>query len=194
MPEEDQLIAEFSRIRDEIIQLNGQAFTALTGSLTINFAILSTVFATEAPKFKPAFLPFIALVVLFAGTILLCHKIRMAHRLGLFLQYFVQPRLEGIQWPSVYFQYREVYQQRNSGWYCSLGERFVEVQKLILLFAQLIDIGVIFWLGNNAFLFCAAIILVIQVIACRSIDNYDAVEDTFKAISMAGHSVPSDHQ
>jgi hypothetical protein len=194
MPVADQLLEEYSLIRDEIVQLNGQAFTVVTGSLTINFAILSAMFTTQVSSPKPVFLPFIALVVLFAGSLLLSHKIRMAHRLNFFLQYYIQPRLKGIQWPSTYSQYRKVYEKRHPGWFKSLGERFVEVQKLVLLITQFIDIGVMLWLGNNVFPTGAVIILVVQVIVWRSVDNYDPVEDTFKNMrNLAEQDAPPDH-
>ena len=101
----DQILVEYSSIRDEINLLNAQAFTTVTGSLTFNFVILGWMFASNNGSRELLFLPFIAVLILIIGNLLILHKIRDAHSLALYQKYFIERELIHIKWATVCFDY-----------------------------------------------------------------------------------------
>ena len=57
MTEQEQAIEEFKTLREEILQLNGEACATLIGGLTLNFAILGTAFSSSRGPTELAPLP-----------------------------------------------------------------------------------------------------------------------------------------
>jgi hypothetical protein len=203
MNEKNEILAEYSSIRDEILQLNSQAFVTITGSLTINFTILGAMFSNverilsnNNPLQELIFLPFIGFMVLILGNILLSHKIRIAHRLALFVKYFIEEKNKNIRWSRTYFDFKEKYDKKKGKFVASITERFVEVQALILVIAQLINIVIIiYFLMNfyykkilnlslhNIILVALIISLIIEFSLLRMLNNYKPYKEIFKELS-----------
>lgn len=128
---ESNIRQEFSTIRDEILQLNSQAFALVGGSLTINFTIIGFGISKSGTNDINPMLPFIGILLLVASNILIAHKIRMAHRLAYFIKIYIAPNLKGIKWSDVYFAYRK---RSDSGynWFVRyIAERFVHTHGVL---------------------------------------------------------------
>jgi len=130
--------AEYASIREENLQLNSQAFQLIGGSLTLDFVILGYGLSKAEPGQLDPLLPFTGIITLFVANLLIAHKIRMAHRLAIFLKFFVVPKLPGILWPKVYFEFREGFERNNKS-VAKIAERFVIVQTGAIMAAQLIN-------------------------------------------------------
>jgi hypothetical protein len=182
MEPEEQLLEEYKSIRSEIQQLNGEAFTIVTGSLTANLALLGVAHAAHPPvRSRSQYLAFFAL---FIGTVFIAHKIRMAHRLGLFLKIFVQPNLEGIQWPGVYFSYRLLFDAQRSSKYELLLERFANVQTAVLFGFQILNLVVlVLWSEAFALATFGLALLVWEVSLVNAIGDYKRIEATLTQVA-----------
>jgi hypothetical protein len=182
-PGDQVMFEEYSRTREEIDQLNGQAFATLTGSLAVSLAILGAFFTSTRPREELVALPFLAFLALAVGSLVLAHKIRMAHRLALFLKYFVQPTIPQLKWPDTYFKFRELFKHKHPGLLASFPERFVEVQNSALVAAQFAAIGFTVYFGSRWLAGASGIILFVQLVLLRRINDYDAMEAVFKSMT-----------
>ena len=186
METEEQILAEYSSVRTEIIQLNGQAFAIVTGSLALNFVILGAMFSSQKPLNDLLFLPLIALLVLAAGTIFLAHKIRAAHRLALFQKHFIENRLPEIKWGQVYFRYRETFDRKYKNPFDRLPERFVNVQNFVLFVAQIIDSIILITFRETSvhtvFLILAVAVFLLQFLFLHKINDYEPMKRVFALI------------
>lgn len=189
MSKEKVMLEEYSRIREEIYQLNGQAFAVLTGSLGFNFALLGAMYSSSRCREDLYMLPFFAFLVLAASSLLLAHKIRMAHRLGFFLKYFVQPKLEGIQWPGVYFEYRELFNQKHKGLFWPLVERFAVVQIFVLVIIQFVDF-ILFFRERLILVVISLIIGVLQIVLLHCFFDIKTMQKVFEEISQPTEDTP----
>ena len=177
---------EFSTIRDEILQLNSQAFALVGGSLTINFTIIGFGINKHGTKNIDPMLPFIGILLLVASNILIAHKIRMAHRLALFIKYYIEPSLEGIKWADVYFDYRKKFNLEHNWFVRHIAERFVDTQTSVLCIAQFVNVLILLncsgTIGKYLLAISAAILLIFQIILLRTINNCKSMESIFKLL------------
>jgi hypothetical protein len=159
--QENEMLAEYSSIRDEIRQLNSQAFTSISGSLTLNLIILGWMLGSSAPS-NMIFLPFMAFIILITANFLIAHKIRAAHRLALYQLNFIENNLPQIRWARVYFDFRKRVEKEKGKFRVSITERFDEVQLLAIVVVQIFDILIIGYYGSTCidqFLLCLSIII-----------------------------------
>lgn len=146
----DAIIAEYSAIRDEILQLNNQIFVAFTSSLGLNATVLGWMFSKNNPV-DHIHLIAIGAFVLLLGNALSLNKNRLAHRLAYYQKFFIEERLPDIQWARAYFNYRDVYQKRKNHQehdvLISLPERIAESSTLLIVSVQILNavVAVIFW-------------------------------------------------
>lgn len=184
MEPEEQLLEEYKSIRSEIQQLNGEAFTIVTGSLAANLALLGVAFSSSRSPESLKLVPLLGFFALFIGTVFIAHKIRMAHRLGLFLKIFVQPNLDGIQWPGVYFSYRLLFDAQRSRKYELLLERFANVQTAVLFGFQILNLVVlVLWSEAFALAMFGLALLVWEVSLVNAIGDYKSIEATLTQVA-----------
>jgi hypothetical protein len=140
--ERDEVLAEYGAMRAEVLQLNSQIITIFVGTLTLDISVLGWFFANDD---LGAFyvLPTIGVFFLVLGSTVLTNRLRLAHRLGMFQKYFIEPRLPGITWATVYFRYRE--QLRLKKGVSTWGERLTESG--FLLGVGLINLGILAFNG-----------------------------------------------
>lgn len=143
---ESAIIAEYSSIRTEILQLNDQAFKSLMGSIALDITVLSWMFSREDPS-QYFSMPAIGVFILFAGVLVLLNRNRLAHRLAIFQKIFIEPRIPDICWARVYFQYREEHAKKHSGWFSSWGERIAESGGNTILIIQIVNLLVFLYYG-----------------------------------------------
>jgi hypothetical protein len=67
---------------------------------------LGWLFGKESPR-QFCRLPTVGVFLLVLANIVLLNRNRLAHRLALFQRYFLEPRLPGTCWATVYFAYRD---------------------------------------------------------------------------------------
>jgi hypothetical protein len=121
--DQEVILAEYAAMRAEILQLNGQIVTIFAGTLTLDVSVLGWFFSKDAPGGAIA-LPTIGIFFLALGSTVLTNRLRLAHRLGMFQRYFIEPKLPGITWATVYFQYRD--ELRKASGASTWGERLTE--------------------------------------------------------------------
>lgn len=139
----DVILAEYRSVRDEIMQLNGQLFTVIGSSLTLNVAVLGWLFARDEPAEFFGF-PTVRIFILFVGNSILLNRNRVAHRLALFQKYFIETRLPAICWGRVYFEYRKYYQGGRFGpW----AERLADSGTYVLFSASVINLVILLYFG-----------------------------------------------
>jgi hypothetical protein len=138
-PYKDAIVAEYANIRAEILQLNGQIFTILTGSLALNVTILGWMFSKDDPS-KYLYLPTIGVIVMFVACILLLNRYRLSHRLAIFQKVFIESRIPDICWARVSLQYRDEYSKHDKTCFSSWGERIAESGVYTLSIIQLVNL------------------------------------------------------
>lgn len=186
----DALLAEYRTVRDEIEQLNGQAFTVLSSSLALNVAVLGWLFGRERSSEFFA-LPTVGILLLLCGTIILLNRNRLAHRLALFQKYFIESRIPDICWGRVYFEYRESYP--TAGFVTRCAERLAESGVYVLIGAGLVNLCILVILGLRPFFESASTdidwaqvanfaislaLVVLQICFARLMTNYRAIDVT----------------
>jgi glucose uptake protein GlcU len=183
METDEKILAEYSSVRSEILQLNGQAFAIVTGSLTLNFAILGAMFSSQNPLEDLLVLSLIAMLILAAGTILLAHKIRAAHRLTFFQKHFIENRIPEVMWGKIYFKYRTIFDREYKNPFDRLSERFVNAQNFVLIIAQFIDFVILIKYRETSehtiFIISAVIIVILQCLFLKKINNYKSMKNVF---------------
>jgi hypothetical protein len=121
--EREAMLAEYSAMRAEVLQLNSQIVTIFAGTLTLDVSVLGWMFVKDVPQSYWVF-PTVGIFFLALGSVVITNRLRLAHRIGMFQKHFIEPRLPGIQWASVYFEYRELL--RQDGGASTWGERLTE--------------------------------------------------------------------
>lgn len=137
--DKDSILEEYRNIRSEILQLNSQAFTAVTLFLGADMTILGWMLSKNPSEYL--FLPTVGVLILFGGCILLLVRNRLAHRLGIFQKHFIETRIPHIYWARAYFLYREKFAE-NTTFFEKYGERLAESNVYVLNTAQLVNMVV----------------------------------------------------
>lgn len=135
-------LAEYSAVRAEIEQLNGQIFSVLSGSLALDVSILGWLFGEHGNPRVPYLLPTVGILFLMAGNYILLNRNRLAHRLALFQKYFVESRQPAICWARVGSQYRIRY-SKDAGRFASFVERLADSGSWVLFGASVLNILVL---------------------------------------------------
>jgi hypothetical protein len=179
---EEQRLEEYKQIRQEILQLNKEAFAVATGSFTINIAILVVNKAGCEVQNSGSQL-FFGILILAVGLLLIAHKIRCAHRLSYFIVHFIEPHLKGLQWQSVYSLYRKKYKENDSSNIGDIAERFVKAQGIIIVAIQMVDILILICNREAPWTFGAIILILIQWLCCKHFNDYTHIEKTLRDIA-----------
>jgi len=147
----EAVLAEYSAVRAEIEQLNGQIFSVLSGSLALDLSVLGWLFGGPGDPRARYFLPTVGILFLMAGNYILLNRNRGAHRLALFQKHFVEPRLPDICWGRVYFEYRTRYSETSKTWAKkrleSMAERLANSGSWVLVGASALNIVILAILG-----------------------------------------------
>jgi hypothetical protein len=196
LPDKDATLEEYRSIRSEILQLNGQAFTAVTLFLGANMTILGWMLSKDDPS-DYCFLPVIGVFILFCGCILLCNRDRLAHRLAIFQKYFIENKLPDIYWSRSYFLYRAEF-YKNAGFFEKCSERLAISNMFVLCVSQLVNIVVFLiyalmplFTSDPCTLDCQkviffvimVIILGIQLIFKNKLAEFGNIETTMKTVA-----------
>lgn len=203
MGKNQEILAEYKAIRDEILQLNGQAFTTISVTLTINVALLGFVFSDKVLPGSEPWVIFFAILFLSAGTILIKHKIRSAHRLAFFQKYFIETQTSELRWADIYFKYREQYDITFGKLSSLFLERFGFAQTAILLLAQVVNICILILfvydkpfaisvLLSNPFLIFAFFVVVIEFLWILALSDYSSIKNIFEKINKNEQKGPKD--
>jgi len=198
MPYKEAIISEYANVRAEILQLNGQIFTILTGSLALNLTILGWMFSKDDPS-KYLYLPTIGVITLFVGCLMLLNRNRLAHRLAIFQKEFIENRIPDICWGRVYFQYRDEYSKQEKGLFSSRfsswSERIAESGVYVLSVIQFVNLiifvlyAILPWITSGstkadwlkvANLLVMVIVLIIEYVVAKRMTDYSAI---FKAMN-----------
>lgn len=138
----DVVLAEYRAMRAEVLQLNSQIIGIFTGTLALDISVLGWFFARAEPS-KFYALPTVGVFFIALGSTILTNRLRLAHRLGMFQKYFLEPRLPGICWATVYFRYREQVGAAKS--ISTWGERLTESG--FLLAVGIVNLAILLFIG-----------------------------------------------
>lgn len=137
LPDQKAIIAEYKTIRAEILHLNNQFLKILIWSVGINLTVLGWLFSNKDLLENIFVLLLICVFILFFGCILLINRDRLAHRLAIFQELFIEKRISVIYWARAYTRYKNAFGNR---WQSQLVERFAESGLIVLMSFQLLDL------------------------------------------------------
>jgi hypothetical protein len=129
------IISEYNNIRAEILNLNEQFLKILIGSVGINLTILGWLFSNKDQGENIFSLLTICVFILFFSCMLLVNRDRLAHRLAIFQELFIEKRIPAISWGRVYPQYKDAF---GNNWKSLLVERFAKSGVITLILLQVL--------------------------------------------------------
>jgi uncharacterized membrane protein (UPF0136 family) len=199
------LFAEYSAIRAEILQLNGQVFATFTGALALNATVLGWMFSKDEPS-NFLYLATVGAVLIFAGQIILLHRNRLAHRLAIFQKLFIESRVPSIVWARTYFEYRVIYDKTKSRFSAKWSERIAESGSSLLSLVQCTNLFIILiyttlpsllrrdstFQHKEGLIYAAVVvsILLLQYFAVRYMTDYKAIEHALQRVAENAITLP----
>jgi len=182
------ILAEYTEIRKEILQLNNQIFLVLTSIIGINFTIISWIFLRRLEDVS--LIPLVlGSAILLIGNLIILNSNRLAHRLAYYQKYFIENKLKEIRWAHAYDQYRKFFQKDYSKYSIKIAtaERIAESNTEILAILQVINgiIGFFVYCSDNAFyiFLCCVVLGAANCFFDRILTQYNEIENAIKSAS-----------